>query len=302
MTTKKTPKRPAAATAPPMSSTNPIVIDDVEPCPKRHKPSQPKPSAQAKAVSRPTIIHPLDNGPEFTGPLLFIIVGENGNKREFAILEKTICQSSEHMNAEVERYKTTPEAICLELVGNPDIFHIYLKWLYSGRLFMSNPISTPTQEPVLDLANPFNRQDGVWARWKACYELGNILMDADFKDTLMDAAVEKLKGEDKNTVHDIARYMPEVIYPSSAEGSHARAFTVDLFLRKCKQGDIESVRKENKYPEFIGDLLVATGKQFLDNALKLDPLVLSFSDQCLYYHDHHKVGRPCYRTRKTYWF
>ncbi|KZM24655.1 uncharacterized protein EKO05_0007087 [Ascochyta rabiei] len=151
-------------------------------------------------------------------------------------------------------------------------FQFYLDWLYAGpRLnFMKDDDrvyptvdefakATTEESPTTQTAPQVETHvdetpsvDYEWTRWHQCYELGNYFQDTDFKDTLIDIAVEKMSSDEEYTLA-----LPGYIYPTSNAQSPHRKLAVDV---KVWLGhSFQRAPKADHLSEFLADLIADLG-------------------------------------------
>jgi len=223
-------------------------------------------------------------------------------QHKYYILGHALAQSSTYFRGCITAPRVSDKPLEIKLFDiEREAFEVYLKWIYTGRLFIRS-LKTESA-PVIDVEKQPERPSDLawteeWGRWGAAYALGQRLNDVDFKDACIDAAIEKLRQELRSARH-VAQAIPNIIYTYSVDGSPARAFAVDLVLRQCTHADFEAIRKESAFPDFVGDLLVGTSKQFVMGMKQPDPL--QGTNNC-HYHEHSTVDAKCYKLKKAYWF
>jgi hypothetical protein len=74
--------------------------------------------------------------------------------------------------------------------ADPRAFTVYIKWLYSGQFFIKNDDDEAQYDEDTECM-----PDDEWTKWSLSYKLGNFLMDYEFKDALIDMAIDKMRWE-----------------------------------------------------------------------------------------------------------
>jgi hypothetical protein len=168
------------------------------------------------------------------------------------------------------------------------IFEIWVKWLYTGRIFLATETDSTTS------ADSKGNVSYEWMRWARCYALGDFLQDSDFKDAIVDAIVEAFLAC-KQAPFDL----PSYIYPHSLEGSAHRKLAVDVQINFWNR---ERLGRADEYPDrFLLDVLteicpkLATGMKYQCVEKYFD-----LKDTCKY-HDH-GPDKPCYKTKSAFRF
>ena len=102
--------------------------------------------------------------------------------------------------------------------SEPEVFAIYVKWLYSGCFYIKEDDDCLDEDEDDDFT-----LDREWNKFSACYRLSDFLQDRDFLDAVIDMAIEKMHTDDATLFT-----MAEHIYPYTFENSPHRKFIVDL--------------------------------------------------------------------------
>ncbi|KAJ4334000.1 hypothetical protein N0V95_009288, partial [Ascochyta clinopodiicola] len=166
-------------------------------------------------------------------------------------------------------------------------FSIYLDWLYTGCVCI-------TQE---DDDQGKDSEDGItvdyeWTKWADCFRVGDFLQDSDFKDAMINTAIEKIISEDINY-----KNLAEDVYTFSQPTSRNRRLAVDIALNTWPDSDFQCIDGNSHPPEFLADLITAMGgklRAVLDRRSPED--FLRNIDTCEY-HEHSTIGTPCYKTK-----
>jgi hypothetical protein len=165
-----------------------------------------------------------------------------------------------------------------------EIFEIYVKWLYTGRVFLAK------EGDVISSGKGSNE----WPRWYFCYALGDFLQDCDFKDACIDTCIEAMCDMAK-----IPTGLSKWIYPYSTPTSAHRRFVVDTFVN-CRN---RATWTDDVYnpAEFLTDVVKPIGPK-LKLGLECEPVdeYLDPNYTCKY-HDH-GPEKPCYKTKPAFSF
>ena len=166
-----------------------------------------------------------------------------------------------------------------------DIFKIWVKWIYTGRLFLTIKDDVHReQEKVIN---------HEWTRWSKSYAMADYLQDPDYKDAAIDALIDG--------VYDIGApfLLASYIYPYSPNQSAHRKLAVDLFVKYWNR---KSMGRDMNHPrQFIIDVFNVIGPA-LERGIKVSSPqdMFSGSDICKY-HDH-GPDKPCYRAKPAFRF
>jgi hypothetical protein len=172
--------------------------------------------------------------------------------------------------------------------ANDETLSIWVKWLYTGRVFMRKE----GDETFKDGVQVSSKE---WDRWSSCYALGDFLQDPDFKDASTDTILEAMF--DTNGRPTI---LHTTIYKHSPETLRHRKLAVDVIvnmLDRSRWGD----RIKSQDAQFVSDVLQALGLVIAKGLEKSTISQFFGSKGTCEYHDHGS-DKPCYRTRPTFRF
>lgn len=161
---------------------------------------------------------------------------------------------------------------------DPEVFEIYLHWLYCQTLPVQND-------------NPGFEGNTEYVQLAKAYVLGEMLQDVDFKDTVLDAILIKSrsKASDGQTwfpVGPAIRY----IYDGTPESSAARRLLVDLYTYNGRAEWLTQWANKDELPkEFLLDLAVATLAK-----RPRPPASLAQKAGACEYHEHIPDPNSCY--------
>jgi hypothetical protein len=113
---------------------------------------------------------------------------------------------------------------------DPETFNIYLQWLYTARLFCTK--EDDERDDADSVAGILYREI---ERWSHCYKLADFLQSSDFKDALIDTAIEKMI---KERCHSTS--LPNIIYKYSSKDSVHRKMVVDTIVYIWGRADWEN--------------------------------------------------------------
>jgi hypothetical protein len=92
--------------------------------------------------------------------------------------------------------------------ANPGLFEIYMKWLYTGHLFIK----------YTDDEKEGGSATEKYPCWDALYKLGDFFQDDDSKNCLVDAALERIKHTNTAPYH-IHKAIPTTLPRTARTGS-----------------------------------------------------------------------------------
>jgi hypothetical protein len=218
--------------------------------------------------------------PRLGYPSIIVRVGDEPERTDFSVHEDLICSRSRFFaNAMRHDWKESEDRIVPLPDDLPSTFAIYRTWLYSG-LLTSRGFST-TEE---------------WGVLCSAYILGEKLQDSEFKDTVIDAMIEKINEE------PMFEFNPEMvveIYENTPPQSHARRLLVDLYTFAGKSSWLSKEKREFLHEDFLYALLV----QFMKSKEKPVGIIAPYHHQstCAYHEHGGKLQGPCYKTKKFPW-
>ena len=198
----------------------------------------------------------------------------------FYIHEHLVRTASRFVNTAVSEHWSGSQTRSVRLVDHdPEIFHVYVHWLYRKSL------------PVR-LDSPGEAGNEEYLQLAKSYVLGDVLVDADFKDAVLDAFIDKSRSKATDGFNwypagSVVRH----IYENTQDNSPARRLLVDMYTA-CGQSDwlTKHASPEDLTSEFLLDLAVS----LLDK--RPCPGEVLKKDTCLY-HEHGQDETVCYRDR-----
>lgn len=121
----------------------------------------------------------------------------------------------------------------------PDIFAIYLHWLYFGTLPVLHNASGPGSDP--------GNEDLELAK---AYVLGDRLIDTKFQNAVVSAIVEKNSAN----LLSINNWCPsgeviEYVYNNTHESAKIRKLFVDLYVQRCQASWLQDSPHKEKLPQ-----------------------------------------------------
>lgn len=160
---------------------------------------------------------------------------------------------------------------------DPEVFEIYLHWLYCETLPVQND-------------NPGSEGNTEYAQLAKAYVLGEMLQDVNFKDAVLDAILIKSRSK----VSDGQTWFPigapiRYIYEGSPESSAARRLLVDLYAYHGKAEWLTHWENKDDWPkQFLLDLAIAALAK-----RHCPPVPLAKPGACEY-HEHIPDPNSCY--------
>ncbi|KAJ4373346.1 hypothetical protein N0V83_003641 [Neocucurbitaria cava] len=220
-----------------------------------------------------------------------VIVG--ANKKKFFVHESRLRASSDFFNKALAHdfQEKLTRTITLPEVNSGD-FLIYVTWLYSGWF---SSIEDDRQNEKAS-SNDNSTPDAKWQDWCTSYELGNLLQDHDFKDALIDVAIENMRTDDTYFFN-----MDDTIYRYSLSGSPHRQFAVEVALRLWDDTEFGMAAQRAHSTEFLTDLVGSLGIRRKNSIKKASParffkLDSGDYDACVF-HEHTLKAAPCYKEK-----
>lgn len=157
----------------------------------------------------------------------------------------------------------------------PDIFTIYLHWLYFGTL------------PVLHNASGSGSDRGNEDLEIAkAYVLGDRLIDTKFQNAVIDAIIEKNSSNllNRNNWCPSGKVI-EYIYNNTHESAKIRKLFIDLYMQRCQGSWLQDSPHRTKLPQpFLLELVT----RLIDRPSRLSDEVIKASN---YYVENHPVHR-----------
>lgn len=228
----------------------------------------------------------------FDSEPITIMVG--AAEKKFFVHESHIRSSSEFFDITMNhdwKEKSTRTITLPE--QDPEAFAIYIKWLYSGHFF----IKEDDNEEEEYGHNDDGILDTEWENWSHSYKLGDFLLDEDFKDALIDMAIERMRDE----VHYVD--LPSSIYDYSSTGSPHRQLALDVALHAWPNLEFNMVEKRAHPLEFLTDLVRIMGTKIRIGIEKRSTYELLSPDiNTCRYHEHTPKGALCYKDKCKFLF
>ncbi|OCL05222.1 hypothetical protein AOQ84DRAFT_441594 [Glonium stellatum] len=211
---------------------------------------------------------------------IIVRVGDETDRTDFSVHEDLICGRSRFFaNAMRHDWKEAEDRVVPLPDDLPSTFAVYRTWLYSG-LLASRGFSTAEE----------------WGVLCSAYILGEKLQDSEFKDTVVDAMIEKINEE------PAFEFNPEMvveIYENTPPQSHARRLLVDLYTFAGKPSWLSKEKREFLHEDFLYALSV----QFMKYKDRSMGILAPYHHQstCAYHEHGGKLQGPCYKTKKFPW-
>jgi hypothetical protein len=188
------------------------------------------------------------------GEPIKVVTGEVESKtgqRTYHVHASFLTRSSEFFQTALKKEWQEGQQRLVNLpLAMPNAFEVYVKWLYTGKLFSNVSILAAERRERYEI--PFR-----------LYELGEILLDREFQNRVTDMIVavsrDRLTAEDGIT----GRWYPGILiigelYSATPACSPVRRLAVDLFALKGETKWIKNTGfdPEDKYQsEFMADLI-----------------------------------------------
>lgn len=216
------------------------------------------------------------------GRSIEVIVGSS-SPITFSVHENLICSSSDFFNKAIQGdWKESGERLIRLREHSPDVFMIYLHWLYYHTLPVRIDEPGPTgNAEYLQLADAFI--------------LGDMLQDGGFQDAVMDAMMDKTES----TATDGRKWYPvgpviRSVYENTLPSSKARLFLVDIYTMRGQGSWLTDWATQEDLPkEFLLDLAVS-----VLNRRPRPPSDDTPQESCRY-HRHEPDLSACYKNDLT---
>lgn len=251
--------------------------------------------------------------------VITVLVGTDPPKA-FSVHENVLCSSSEYFNRLRNGMwkESAGDTVSLK-EGDPAIFQIYMYWLYHGSIpILEDPASDRQVEEAteMEVDNKESEEsdeceeseeseesdeedpceDEEYIILAKAYVLGDLLRDSHFKDSTLDAIIMKAISEDS----DGRYHYPEppvinFIYDNTLDGSKARKFLADLYIRRAEPRWLkDDFFSTPWHKDFLRDLAMELLKCQIYGKKMNDYIPV---DDCEYHEHHPNDPSTCYRER-----
>ena len=157
---------------------------------------------------------------------------------------------------------------------DPSAFQLYEQWVYTGHIFTDGGLD-PT------------RSADEYKALVSAYILGEKLMDADFKDIVIDCIIHKLR---KSGSFDIQ--LTSTFYENTPQGSTLRRLWVDIYGWAGNASWVdEKIVREFIHPEFSPEL----NRLVMSFVNGYRPAMAPYMINTCAYHEHKEM--TCHRNR-----
>ena len=201
------------------------------------------------------------------------------DKKCFFVHPSILSQSSEFFAAALKKEWREGQNRSIQLAEyEKEIFELYLRWLYSGKIFVKN-----------------SGEDSGYPTLAKLYVLGEKIMDSEFQDRVIDAMIAaSLEKDEEGWTYHPDSHPALIIYEGTSEGSPARGLIINEFVAF---GRDKWITKEAQCglelnEEFVRDLITALlDRRVLPANEKAEYKSFKNSPGCKY-HKHGK-DQPC---------
>ncbi|KAK4948940.1 hypothetical protein LTR10_012313 [Elasticomyces elasticus] len=175
----------------------------------------------------------------FTSEIVYLDVGKPDQIKRFALHESIVRPASDFVNMALSRdWKEAHERIIPLSEDEPETFTIYQTWLYT-HIVDAHALKSST-----------NSCD-VYQRLFKCYILAEKLLDAVFKDCVMDAILNTLQA---NPLFDAN--LSNLVYENTPEGSPLRRVLCEIYVWCATERWLaEDVVTEEVHPTLMTDVM-----------------------------------------------
>jgi len=165
-----------------------------------------------------------------------------------------------------------------------EAFGVYAKWLYNGRVGISTPGNDITETNANGEARDHSYE---WLRWEKCYILADYLQDSDFKNALIDTAIELIKPSGRAW-----ESLGATIYEHSRMDSPHQRFAMHATASGLSMEKLETLAKEAVCEAFVVNLFMGVARV----AREEKDLVEKIVEGCVY-HGHGGDGGECHKVK-----
>jgi hypothetical protein len=217
-----------------------------------------------------------------TGKAIEVLVGMPA--LTFTVHEGLICASSAFFKAAMSHNWQESEKRTVRLEEDePDLFGIYLNWLYCRTL--------PTREHHWDYTEIF--------QLAKAYVLGDRLQDGDFTDCVIDAFIETFKGmvrrSEKNRRYPSA-WIITYIYDHTSESSVLRRLLVDIYTYAGEHHWVAKCEPKDELPKaFLYSLAAAMFD--IDKCTRSKAILNPVNLLATCHYHQHSLPEQCYKRR-----
>lgn len=195
--------------------------------------------------------------------------------RDFIIHESLIAARSEFVRTALQKdWKEAKEGVVPLPEDDIDSFDLYQQWIYTGGIFL-NRFATAT-----DTQNEYE----LLVR---AYLLGEKLIDLDFKDTVIDCIIHKLRAS-----RTFDARLTNLIYENTPPESPLRRLWLDIYFYSGSPNWLdEKALGDFIHPEFAVDL----SKTQMGFMQRFKSVHAPFMGNSCVYHEH--AGGHCYQEK-----
>lgn len=228
----------------------------------------------------PDIVGDITDVPSLSGRSVEVVVGAE-EPTTFSVHEDLICKASDFFQKAMSGSwkESSTRSIRLES-HDSETFQVYLHWLYYHVL----PVRVDS--PGLD-------GNAEYLQLAKAYVLGDMFLDGDFKDAVIDAIIDKSTSKASDgqywyPVGPVIRY----IYDNTLHPSKARSLLVDLYTASGHGEWLSDWAQPGDLPkEFLHNLAIS----LLDKR-NYNGVDRPGNSSCTY-HEHGTDGKFCYRSK-----
>ncbi len=191
-----------------------------------------------------------------TGDLARVVAGtasSDEGQQIFYVADGLLTVSSEFLQTAMKKKWMEGKGRAVDFPEvRPDIFEIYIKWLYRGRVFTPSKASKKSDGQ----ADPSER----FAVCAELYGLGESLLDREFQDCVIDTIISLRREEFEDEDGNMQRWSPEAstvarFYDLTPPGSPARRLVVELWVIKGEASWVDELNLDDRNQvEFLKDI------------------------------------------------
>ena len=212
------------------------------------------------------------------------IITIRAGTEDFVVHETLIRSSSEFFNGALRHEWKEATQRVVDLPGvSSSLFEAYSRWLYTGKVFSIQSSPEKEGETEEDI-----KRGAEWFSLLMSYALGERLLDAHYKDAIIDACIEVVVLEES------VCWTPSIVcsvYSNTPPESPLRGLLVDVAIWTASDDEMAQLSNCGYPVEFVVGLMAALSSLRRKGMRGKPPYK---RDLCLY-HEHKKTGMSCHR-------
>ena len=211
-----------------------------------------------------------------TSSAIVVVLAGADSTRAFSIHESVLCATSEFFNSAIQNEWTQAPPRVIELIEKDvAMFQVYVTWLYNRKLaiFPENAIDQTYEE--------------TWKLLTKSYLLGEELLDAKFKNTVVDAMLATTcAGELDGGGCCPSQFAIKTLYDGTTTGYKARQLFAEIWAHQTPLSELANGKHGFPY-EFLYDVAEVLFNQ-RSNSLRFS---FQYRNNPCRYHEHDQGSR-----------